>query len=218
MKRNFDLIIFDWDGTLSNSTNLITDLILKACSLEQIDLPSLKKVKSIIGLDLEQALHKLLPDCSSSEIKSLQDTYINLYKAESHNINLFEGVGLGVKELFRKGYILTIATGGSRRGLNRSLDGSIIKPYFKITKTVDDCFSKPHPQMITDTLNELMVEPGRALMVGDSVFDLQMAMNAKVASLAVTYGSQPLRQLNGFNSLGFVTDAYEMFEWLRKNG
>jgi phosphoglycolate phosphatase len=218
MKRNFDLIIFDWDGTLSNSTNLITDLILKACSLEQIDLPSLKKVKSIIGLDLEQALHKLLPDCSSSEIKSLQDTYINLYKAESHNINLFEGVGLGVKELFRKGYILTIATGGSRRGLNRSLDGSIIKPYFKITKTVDDCFSKPHPQMITDTLNELMVEPGRVLMVGDSVFDLQMAMNAKVASLAVTYGSQPLSQLNGFNSLGFVTDAYEMFEWLRKNG
>ena len=218
MKRNFDLIIFDWDGTLSNSTNLITDLILKACSLEQIDLPSLKKVKSIIGLDLEQALHKLLPDCSSSEIKSLQDTYINLYKAESHNINLFEGVELGVKELFRKGYILTIATGGSRRGLNRALDGSIIKSYFKITKTVDDCFSKPHPQMITDTLNELMVEPGRALMVGDSVFDLQMAMNAKVASLAVTYGSQPLSQLNGFNSLGFVTDAYEMFEWLRKNG
>ena len=218
MKRNFDLIIFDWDGTLSNSTNLITDLILKACSLEQIDLPSLKKVKSIIGLDLEQALHKLLPDCGFSEIKSLQDTYINLYKAESHNINLFEGVGLGVKELFRKGYILTIATGGSRRGLNRSLDGSIIKPYFKITKTVDDCFSKPHPQMITDTLNELMVEPGRVLMVGDSVFDLQMAMNAKVASLAVTYGSQPLSQLNGFNSLGFVTDAYEMFEWLRKNG
>ncbi len=72
--------------------------------------------------------------------------------------------------------------------------------------------------MITDTLNELMVEPGRVLMVGDSVFDLQMAMNAKVASLAVTYGSQPLSQLNGFNSLGFVTDAYEMFEWLRKNG
>jgi phosphoglycolate phosphatase len=218
MKRNFDLIIFDWDGTLSNSTNLITDLILKACSLEQIDLPSLKKVKSIIGLDLEQALHKLLPDCGSSEIKSLQNTYINLYKAESHNINLFEGVELGVKELFRKGYILTIATGGSRRGLNRALNGSIIKPYFKITKTVDDCFSKPHPQMITDTLNELMVEPGRVLMVGDSVFDLQMAMNAKVASLAVTYGSQPLSQLNGFNSLGFVTDAYEMFEWLRKNG
>ena len=145
-------------------------------------------------------------------------TYINLYKAESHNINLFEGVGLGVKELFRKGYILTIATGGSRRGLNRSLDGSIIKPYFKITKTVDDCFSKPHPQMITDTLNELMIEPERVLMVGDSVFDLQMAMNAKVASLAVTYGSQSLGQLNGFNSLGFVTDAYEMFEWLRKNG
>jgi len=218
MKRNFDLIIFDWDGTLFNSTNLITDLILNACTLEQIDLPDFIEVKSIIGLDLEQAFHKLLPSCSSLEIKSLQDTYISLYKSEAHTINLFEGVELGVKELFRKGYILTIATGGSRRGLNRALNGSIIKPYFKITKTVDDCFSKPHPQMITDTLNELMVEPGRALMVGDSVFDLQMAMNAKVASLAVTYGSQPLSQLNGFNSLGFVTDAYEMFEWLRKNG
>mgnify|MGYP001177478698 FL=1 len=218
MKRNFDLIIFDWDGTLSNSTNLISDLILEACSIEQTVLPSLKQVKSIIGLDLEQALRILLPDYNSLQIKKLQDTYINLYKSEVHNINLFEGVELGVKELYRKGYILSIATGGSRRGLNRSLDGSVIKPYFKITKTVDDCFSKPHPQMILDTINELMIEPERALMVGDSVFDLQMANNAKVASLAVTYGSQSLQQLKEYNSLGYVSDAYEMFEWLRKNG
>ncbi len=159
--KKFDLLIFDWEGTLAN-----TDLAQKDIS----------------------------------------------------HIELFAGVELGIKELKRQGYLLCIATGKGRKSLNQDLIDTNLKDYFLITKTVDECFSKPHPQMIMDILNFSMTESKRALMIGDSSYDLEMAKNADVPSLAVAYGGQPLEQLKEFDALDIIKNPYDLFDWLRVNG
>ena len=134
------------------------------------------------------------------------------------NATIFNGIKLGIKDLKRRGYILSIATGSGRRGLNRDLVNVNLKDYFLITKTIDDCFAKPHPQMILDIINYSMVDLERALMIGDTPYDLQMAKNAGIASLAVSYGSQSPEQLEEFCPLAIIENTYDLFDWIRING
>ncbi len=138
----------------------------------------------------------------------------------NHNQNpeLFPGVDLGIKDLKRQGYILSIATGKGREGLNRDLIDANLKEQFLITKTVDECFSKPHPQMILDIISCTMIDPERALMIGDTSYDLQMAKNAGISSLAVSYGSRSLEQISKFNPLEIIENTYDLFDWIRVNG
>ena len=157
-KRKFDLIIFDWDGTLLNS------------------------------------------------------------QEESSKVNLFEGVEYGIKELKKQGYLLSVATGESRVGFDNSIKQTSLVSCFDQTRTSNDCFSKPHPQMVLEILEELMVLPEKALMVGDSIYDLLMAKNAGVSSLAILYGSQKREQLEGNEALGYINNSYELFDWIRING
>ena len=142
----------------------------------------------------------------------------DLYPKKSHNTKLFAGVELGIKELKKQGYILCIATGRGRRGLNQDLIDTNLKDYFLITKTADDCFSKPHPQMLTDILNFTMIDSKKALMIGDSICDLEMANNAGISSLAVAYGAEPLEKLKEFNALDIIKNPYDLFSWVRING
>jgi len=136
----------------------------------------------------------------------------------SQGAELFSGVELGIKDLKRQGYILSIATGKGLKSLNQDLISTNLKDYFLITKTVDECFSKPHPQMILEILNFTMVDPKKALMIGDSSYDLEMAKNAGISSLAVAYGSEPLAQLKEFDTLDLIENPYDLFDWLRING
>ena len=159
--KKFDLLIFDWEGTLAN-----TDLAQKDIS----------------------------------------------------HIELFAGVELGIKELKRQGYLLCIATGKGRKSLNQDLIDTNLKDYFLITKTVDECFSKPHPQMIMDILTFTLADPKRVLMIGDSSYDLEMAKNAGIPSLAVAYGSEPLVELREFDALDVIENSYDLFDWIRVNG
>ena len=141
-----------------------------------------------------------------------------LYPKMNHRTELFAGVELGIKELKRQGYILCIATGKGRRSLNRDLIETNLKDYFLITKTADDCFSKPHPQMLTDILNFTMIDSKKALMIGDSSCDLEMANNAGISSLAVAYGAEPLEKLKEFDTLGIIENPYDLFSWIMING
>ena len=159
--NRFDLLIFDWEGTLANAARP-------------------KKVYE--------------------------------------GAELFAGVELGIKNLKRQGYLLCIATGKGKKSLNQALVDNNLKDYFLISKTADDCFSKPHPQMILEILNFTMVDSKRALMIGDSVCDLEMAKNAGIPSLAVSYGSEPLVQLKKFDSLDVIENPYDLFDWIRVNG
>jgi phosphoglycolate phosphatase len=136
----------------------------------------------------------------------------------SQGAELFSGVELGIKDLKRQGYILSIATGKGLKSLNQDLISTNLKDYFLITKTVDECFSKPHPQMILEILNFTMVDPKKALMIGDSSYDLEMAKNAGISSLAVAYGSEALVQLKEFDTLDLIENPYDLFDWLRING
>ena len=149
-----------------------------------------------------------------------EGTLANVYFSTkiSQGAELFSGVELGIKDLKRQGYILSIATGKGLKSLNQDLISTNLKDYFLITKTVDECFSKPHPQMILEILNFTMVDPKKALMIGDSSYDLEMAKNAGISSLAVAYGSEPLAQLKEFDTLDLIENPYDLFDWLRING
>ncbi len=218
MSKKYDLIIFDWDGTLSNSVGLITDLIIDSFKEVGIKSPSRHSISLQFGIELERALISLLPDKDFSKIDDLLAAYKALFKKHSNKVNLFEGIEFGIKELKRQGYLLSIATGGSRVSFNNAINQTSLKSIFSSTKTSNDCFSKPHPQMILEILEELMILPEKALMVGDSIYDLQMAKSAGISSLAILYGSQTKKQLEGNDALGYINDSYELFEWIRVNG
>ena len=214
----YDLIIFDWDGTIANSAGIIIESVKEACVSEGVQLPSDQNISSIIGLGLEEAFTKLFPEIGEDSVINMQALYRDAYLKKLDQISLFEGIELGIKGLYSQGYYLAIATGKSRRGLNNALNKSNLYEYFMMTKTMDECFSKPHPQMINEILDFLMIESARALMIGDSSYDLEMAANAKVDSLGVTYGAQNLSQLQHHNHLAIIENPHDLFSWLTKNG
>tara|TARA_B100000035_G_scaffold233403_1_gene201630 strand:+ start:6879 stop:7541 length:663 start_codon:yes stop_codon:yes gene_type:complete len=215
---NYDLIIFDWDGTIANSAGIIVESIKQVCALKQISTPTDQKISSIIGLGLSEGFRKIFPDMNSSEQEDTEQLYREEYLKRVDHICLFDGIEIGIKGLALKGYYLAVATGKSRRGLNNALNRSKLNEFFKITKTMDECFSKPHPQMINEILDTFMVEPSRALMIGDSSYDLEMAKNAMIDSVGVSYGAQVESQLIEYNPLVIVDNPYDLFTWLNKNG
>ena len=211
MAKQFDLIVWDWDGTLADSTGMITKALLKAA--EEVGLPALtaQKASSIIGLGLRESIQTLYGDIPVEQAQALAKQYrVNYYAGESE-IPLFEGAADTIIELNKRGYKLAVATGKGRLGLNLALERSGLTKYFHATRTVDECFSKPHPQMLDELMDILVALPGRTLMIGDTNYDLQMAGNAGVSSLGVTYGAQPaeqwqhlkpIQQFHNFDSLG----------------
>ena len=214
----YDLIIFDWDGTIADSAGIIVESIKAVCLSKKITIPSDYEIRSIIGLGLNEALSKAFPNMNKDELQETEDLYREAYLKRVDQICLFDGIEIGIKSLASHGYHLAIATGKSRRGLTNALNKSNLKHFFKITKTMDECFSKPHPQMINEILDEFMIQPSRALMVGDSSYDLEMAINAKVDSIGVSYGAQIKSELDNYEPLILVDNAYELFAWLNKNG
>ena len=218
MKTRFELIIFDWDGTLSDSVGLITDLMIQSFLLHNISPPSRMEVADILGIKLSEAFKILLKEKDQNASELILNSYIDLYNQSSNKVKLFDGVELGIKELHRYGYKIAIATGGGRNYLDSCLAQTSIKDFINVTKTSDDCFSKPHPQMCNEILNELIIEPEKSIVVGDSIHDLQMAKNAGISSLAVTYGAHKQDSLSLYDALDYMDDANMVFDWIRRHG
>jgi len=211
MPKQFDLIVWDWDGTIADSTGMITNAILKAA--EQVGLPALtpQMASSIIGLGLRESIEALYGDIPAAQAQALAKQYNANYYAGESDILLFSRAAETIAELNRSGFKLAVATGKGRRGLNFALEHTGLGPHFHATRTVDECFSKPHPQMLEELMDDLMVMPERTLMIGDTSYDLHMAQNAGVSAVGVTYGAQsssewqhlnPIRQFDDFASLG----------------
>ena len=215
---NYDLLIFDWDGTIANSAGIIVESIKQVCAFKQISKPTDQKISSIIGLGLSEGFRKIFPHMNSAEQKETEQLYREEYLKRVDDICLFDGVEIGIKGLAAQGYYLAVATGKSRRGLNNALKKSNLDEFFKITKTMDECFSKPHPQMVNEILDAFMVDPSRTLMIGDSSYDLEMAKNAMIDSVGVSYGAQVESQLAEHNPKIIVDNSYDLFAWLNKNG
>lgn len=218
MDRRFELIIFDWDGTLSDSVGLITDLMIQSFVLHNIVPPSRREVADILGIKLSEAFKILLKEKNQNNNELILNSYIDLYNSSSNKVKLFDGVEYGMKDLHRCEYKIAIATGGGRNYLDSCLAQTSIKDYISVTKTSDDCFSKPHPQMCKEIMDELFIEPEKTLVIGDSIHDLQMAKNASIASLAVTYGAHNQDALSIYDPIDYMEDAKMIFDWIRRHG
>jgi phosphoglycolate phosphatase len=214
MSKLFDLIVWDWDGTLADSTGMITKAVVDAAA--QVGLPTLdpKAASNIIGLGLKESIHALFGDIPADKAQQLAQQYTANYYAGESEIPLFDGAKETIIELNRRGFKLAVATGKGRRGLNLALQHCGLTPYFHETRTVDECFSKPHPQMLDELMDELIVRPERTLMIGDTSYDLQMAQNAGVPAAAVTFGAQSRDKLSGYNSITMFNEFKDLSAWL----
>lgn len=217
MSKRFELIVFDWDGTLMDSAALIVSSVQAAACDLGLSPPSDKRARHIIGLGLIDALRYALPDLDASHYDELAERYRHHYLARDHELILFDGVQHLIEELAQAEYRLGVATGKSRRGLDRALSDSGLGIYFHATRCADECHSKPHPQMLEELMDEFAIAPEATLMIGDTTHDLLMARNAGVSALAVAYGAHPREQLEAETPLDCVGSIGEMAAWLRAN-
>jgi phosphoglycolate phosphatase len=217
MAKHYDLIVFDWDGTLMDSTAVIAGSIQAACRDLGLTVPDDEAARHVIGLGLSQALRHAVPDAPESMYEPLVERYRHHFLAQDRAIPLFAGARETLAELHEAGYWLAVATGKSRMGLDRALESTGLKQYFHATRTADQTFSKPHPAMLLELMEELAVSAERALMIGDTTHDMQMAQNAQVDAVAVGYGAHPPEQLQELNPLALVQDFAELRAWLKAN-
>jgi phosphoglycolate phosphatase len=217
MKKKFDLIVWDWDGTLADSTGMIALAIIKAASEAGLPKLELLTARNVIGLGLRESIYSLFGDIPAAQSQALAAKYRANYFAGEQEIPLFDGAQKLIAELSRRGHKLAVATGKGRHGLNLALERSEIANYFQATRTVDECFSKPHPQMLDELMDLLVVTPERTLMIGDSTYDLEMAKNAGIQSLAVTFGAHSSEKLLKYNPKGIFNQFSDLSEWLLNN-
>lgn len=217
MNKRYDLIVFDWDGTVVDSTAVIVNSIQAACRDLDLPVPSDEAARHVIGMGLQQALRHAVPAAPEAMVQPLVERYRHHYFAQDDGITLFDGARDTIEELHEAGYRLAVATGKSRKGLDRSMGLAGMTGYFHATRTADQTFSKPHPAMLLEIMEELETEPGRVLMVGDTTHDLQMAINAGVDALGVTHGAHPAEQLLELQPLALLKNFAELRAWFREH-
>ena len=216
MVTPFKLLVFDWDGTLMDSeARIVTSFTAAIADVGAVP-PADAVIRDIIGLALPQAMQQLVPDTDSALQQRLMDRYRHHYLYASQiPSQLFPGAADTVYELRQQGYLLAVATGKGRHGLNRALEETGCTDLFHATRCADETFSKPHPQMLLELMDELDVTPRDTLMIGDTEYDMNMARNAGTAALAVSYGVHVSARLLQCGALACVDSINEIKEWLR---
>lgn len=217
MKR-YELIVFDWDGTLMDSAGAIVRSIQAACRDLELPVPEEARARHVIGLGLADALQHAVPDLAPEHYPRMVERYRHHYLSRDHELVLFEGVEELLGDLAGRGHLLAVATGKSRIGLDRALAHSGLHSHFHGSRCADECFSKPHPQMLEELMAEFGVAPDRTLMIGDTSHDLLMASNAGVGALAVTYGAHSSEHLAEHASLACLHSVPELSAWLKNHG
>ena len=215
---NFDLIAFDWDGTLFDSTAIIVRCIQEAVRDVGGTVPSEREAAYVIGLGLMQALAHAAPDVPRERYPLLGERYRHHYMAQQGRLSLFEGVLPMLQALRERGHVLTVATGKSRRGLDEALQSVELQGRFHGSRTADETAGKPHPRMLEELMAQVGVAPERTLMVGDTTHDLQMALNAGCASVAVSYGAHEPQGLHALGPRAVVHTVDELQRWLLLHG
>ncbi len=215
--RQFDLIAFDWDGTLFDSTAIITRSIQAAVTDVGGKPPSDQDASYVIGMGLMQALAHAAPDVPPEKYPLLGERYQHHYGQHVHDISLFDGVLALLNGLKTQGYVLAVATGKSRRGLDDALQAVELKGLFHGSRTADQTAGKPHPQMLHELMHEFGVSPERTLMIGDTTHDLLMARNANCASVGVSYGAHESAAFEAFSPLYIAHSVAQLHDWLRLN-
>lgn len=214
MPKRFELLVFDWDGTLMDSAGAIVASIQASCSDLGLPVPAHERAAHVIGLGLKDALSYAVPELPPEDYGKLAARYRHHYLARDPSIEMFPGMREMLAALKDRGYLLAVATGKSRAGLERVLEATGLKPCFDASRCADETHSKPHPAMLQELMQELQIAAAATLMIGDTVHDLQMAVNAGVPALAVSYGAHSRDSLAGFNALACIDAPRDLAPWL----
>ncbi|MDP3760272.1 MAG: HAD-IA family hydrolase [Ramlibacter sp.] len=215
--RRFDLIAFDWDGTLFDSTKIIVRCIQRAVVDVGGAMPTDKAASYVIGMGLMQALAHAAPDVPQEKYPELGARYRHHYTAHQNDIALFDGVLALLEELKARHHWLAVATGKSRRGLDEALRSVQLKGMFDGSRTADETAGKPHPRMLEELMREFGTAPDRTLMIGDTTHDLQMAVNAGCAGVGVSYGAHEPGDFHALGPLFVAHTVAELHTWLLGN-
>jgi phosphoglycolate phosphatase len=213
-ERRYELIVWDWDGTIIDSAPTIVRCIQQACRDLDFPVPEDSIASYVIGLGVHDSLRRVVPSIHPARFPELVERFRYHYLAKDHELHLFAGIRELLQDLKSKGFLLGVATGKPRRGLNRSLDYHQLNHVFHDTRTADESFSKPHPGMLLDLSDSLQVPVRKMLMIGDTTHDLEMAQSAGVHGIAVTYGAHPADALRCANSLACLDNVGQLAAWL----
>jgi phosphoglycolate phosphatase len=216
--RRFDLIVFDWDGTLYDSTALIARCIQASCADVGVAVPSDRDASYVIGMGLGEALQHAAPSLPRERYAELAARYRHHYYARQHEIVFFDGTFALLQALQERGHKLAVATGKSRAGLDAALRTSVLRGLFDATRTADETASKPDPRMLVELMHELGVAPERTLMIGDTTHDLQLAANAGTASIGVGYGAHAHDTFAAFATEHVAHSVADLTAWLARHG
>ena len=218
MAKRFPVVVFDWDGTLVDSAAVIVHALQSACRDLGVQVPTDERARHIIGLGLHDALAHAVPSLAPSDYPGLVERYRHHFLAHDEHVGLFAGAFAGLQVLHGRGHRLGVATGKSRRGLDRSLARTGSAHFFSATRCGEEDAAKPAPDMLLTLMRVLAVPPDEMLMVGDTTHDLAMARAAGVAALAVAYGAHPEAELCAAGPLAIVHTPEALWAWLEQNG
>ena len=214
-QKRYSAVIFDWDGTLLDSTHHIVGALLGACRDLELRVPSREEAGWVIGLSLQAALYRLVPDLGADRVDAFIDRYRTHFMALQHEMHLFEGQAGLLRALSAGGAVLGVATGKSRRGLDESIERLGLRDLFRATRTADEARGKPDPDMLLQLLAELDLAPDSVLMVGDTTHDVLMARAAGVDSLPVAYGAHAPALLESARPTALAATVSDMQAWIR---
>ncbi len=214
LPRRFDLIVFDWDGTLFDSTALIVRCMQSACADIGVAVPSAERAAYVIGLGLRDALQHAVPGLPESRYPELGRRYRHHYMASQHDLVLFDGTLAMLQRLKQRKHWLAVATGKSRAGLDEALHDVQLQGLFDATRTADETAGKPHPLMLQQLMAEFGVAGERTLMIGDTTHDLQLALNAGTASVGVSFGAHAPDAFAALGPLHVAHSTADLQQWL----
>jgi len=213
--QRFELLVFDWDGTLMDSEARIVACLQGAIADLELPARDVAALRNIIGLGLAEAIETLFPGSDAATRQAVVERYRHHFLvADPTPSALFEGAAEVLHGLAAQGYLLAVATGKGRRGLDKVLAETGLGPLFHATRCADETFSKPHPQMLLELMEHLGADPQATLMIGDTEYDMEMARNARTHALAVSYGVHHPERLLRHQPLGCLDRIGDLPVWL----
>jgi len=215
--RRFDLLVFDWDGTVMDSVARIVASLRAACDDLGWEPRTTSALRDVIGLGLREAAQKLYPQIETADYQRFIERYRHHFMvADPTPSGLFPGAADTLRELQRQGYLLAVATGKGRQGLNKVLDETGLTTLFHCTRCADETTSKPHPHMLLEIMQELAIPAAATLMIGDTEYDMEMASKAGTFALAVDYGVHDRARLARHAPLHCLSEIRELISWLEQ--
>ena len=218
MSKKYELIVFDWDGTLMDSEARIVTCMQRAATDAGFPMPADAAARDIIGLGMQEAVERLFPGADAKGVDALIDAYRGHWLGNRvEAATMFSGARELVSGLRQSGHLLAVATGKSRRGLDQALGETGLGDFFHATRCADETFSKPHPQMLQEILTDLDMSPAAAVVIGDTEYDMQMASSARVDAVGVSHGVHSTERLLAQGALRCFDDLHQLSGWLQRS-